>query len=1265
MGYLDSNLSPIIESLFPERFREDGPNLVALIKAYYEWMELEGNPLYLSKKIPEHSDIDTTLDDFFVYFKEKYLKNVQFETESNKKLFIKNSLDFYRSKGTERSIDLFFKLIYGEDADVYYPGDDIFRLSAGNWVVPTYLEVTKADKNNEIVNKQIRGVNSGATAFVERLVRRKVNGRFIDIFYISSLNGNFETNEIITHNDETEGMPRIIGSLSRLEIVSGGDGFNIGDIIEIIDGSGSQGKARVTDITDTNGLVEFELIDGGWGYASNASVYISEKILSLTSYSGNTDSPFIGMEYVDQPIHTISYSPNNPLVNGENVFTYHGNGSVSASAKVISSSGNVVSNSGTVLLYPLSGNVGACSVFRTSGNVYSFNMDAWENDTATFQYLASSNSLVISANNWNMIPFIIGETVSQGNNSGRLTQAFYESNNAVLYISDTNRMFDNSSIIGLTSNGSADVNAISLSIGVINIGINPVIVSDIVPIIGRSSNNRAFVSSISSGSQVNFTIGEMENIETVIFGTDKLGDNNTQGVPFMNIRLNGNNSTVPGGGYGFPKFSNGGPNTQMGALFGFSSMDIGTIASLSGINPGVDYTNDPFVIIKQEEIIPYNKRDYNVSISNPTGNFYVGEIVEHSINEPAVILNVNGVTGSFHPNDVITQGGVSGIAYSVDIGNGIIRVRNITGGSFAPGAISGYSGTANIVSSVSTGHLVRTRGIILQGSDQNNLILRRISWSDEWVIGDTLMGISSGSIATILSSSEIESNISGNNAIVSANVQIANGNITNVEVIDSGFGYANSEMVLFTSENKERNGAAKIVLEKQGVSEGYFRGTDSFLSDGKYLHDGEYYQEYSYEIRSKLPLDRYIDMAKKVLHVAGTRMFGAVHTSSIEPSLIIPDSNTSDIYNLKVCGGINNNHSIIPGYRLMDEEGVEGIISSYQTTITVPGSNSPFYEIGNRVHQPNTSINSASGNLLRAVSDIVSNTTTLYLNNVSGLFVPSVNAYGYNRRQKNIEPVICAKLGTVLSPNTITKSFQFGETVSQGGASGSVIAANSSHLKIKWAAGTFSSGNISGSLSGAQASITEVTNTQFTPGQEIRQDIIRITTESIEDEFIFGETVYSYIRNPDNSTQFMNTAIGRIIDITNNAIYVDKTFGRWNPRETITGESSNARASIAGVDTINIVRGIVTSSNNTALIVQNSSNSYITNSYVYSNTAMALLVSETANVSFMDSRNISEVINILTVQNTTGQFIPGNAYIVDSASETNIEVNICGVSLSG
>jgi hypothetical protein len=42
-----------------------------------------------------------------------------------------------------------------------------------------------------------------------------------------------------------------------------------------------------------------------------------------------------------------------------------------------------------------------------------------------------------------------------------------------------------------------------------------------------------------------------------------------------------------------------------------------------------------------------------------------------------------------------------------------------------------------------------------------------------------------------------------------------------------------------------------------------------------YIHDGDYYQEYSYEILSKISVDRYADMFKKVMHTAGTKFFGS------------------------------------------------------------------------------------------------------------------------------------------------------------------------------------------------------------------------------------------------------------------------------------------------------------------------------------------------------------------------------------------------------
>ena len=44
--------------------------------------------------------------------------------------------------------------------------------------------------------------------------------------------------------------------------------------------------------------------------------------------------------------------------------------------------------------------------------------------------------------------------------------------------------------------------------------------------------------------------------------------------------------------------------------------------------------------------------------------------------------------------------------------------------------------------------------------------------------------------------------------------------------------------------------------------------------------DSDYYQEYSYEIQSKVPFTKYSEVLKKIIHVAGTRMFGKVILSS-------------------------------------------------------------------------------------------------------------------------------------------------------------------------------------------------------------------------------------------------------------------------------------------------------------------------------------------------------------------------------------------------
>ena len=108
MKKIESIISPFVENQFPSFYKEEGPQFIAFVKAYYEWLENSGSyiaangstvtpyidssanisytsnssnkavgagVLYQARKLPDYRDIDNTVDEFIVQFKEKYLKN--------------------------------------------------------------------------------------------------------------------------------------------------------------------------------------------------------------------------------------------------------------------------------------------------------------------------------------------------------------------------------------------------------------------------------------------------------------------------------------------------------------------------------------------------------------------------------------------------------------------------------------------------------------------------------------------------------------------------------------------------------------------------------------------------------------------------------------------------------------------------------------------------------------------------------------------------------------------------------------------------------------------------------------------------------------------------------------------------------------------------------------------------------------------------------------------------------------------------------------
>src|ERR1035441_1094527 len=111
MSVIEPHITPFIPRQFPNLYRAEAPNFIEFMKTYYSWMEQQGNPLYYSRNFLWLNDVDTTTDNILVFIKEQYLKNIQFSTEANIRGIIKHCLDIYRSKGTQRCIDLLFRLV--------------------------------------------------------------------------------------------------------------------------------------------------------------------------------------------------------------------------------------------------------------------------------------------------------------------------------------------------------------------------------------------------------------------------------------------------------------------------------------------------------------------------------------------------------------------------------------------------------------------------------------------------------------------------------------------------------------------------------------------------------------------------------------------------------------------------------------------------------------------------------------------------------------------------------------------------------------------------------------------------------------------------------------------------------------------------------------------------------------------------------------------------------------------------------------------------
>ena len=262
-------ISSQIESQFPSFIREEGPNFVAFLKAYFEYMEQSGNATDAVRSLEDLQDIDRTVDNFVEYFRREFMVNIPASVLADKRLLTKHIIEFYRSRGSEESYRFLFRILFNREIDIYYPGDDILRASDGRWVRESKLRVGEPYSKNPRLFEgiEVRGVESGAKGLVQSVIGARASGLMIYDMTVENVFGNFIDGERVVDADGNYVTVNAqIGPLSGIKLIDGGAFHRQGDTIEI-SGAGSVSSATaVVDRVRSDSAVTIQLVNGGSGY---------------------------------------------------------------------------------------------------------------------------------------------------------------------------------------------------------------------------------------------------------------------------------------------------------------------------------------------------------------------------------------------------------------------------------------------------------------------------------------------------------------------------------------------------------------------------------------------------------------------------------------------------------------------------------------------------------------------------------------------------------------------------------------------------------------------------------------------------------------------------------------------------------------------------------------------------------------------------------------------------------------------------------------
>jgi hypothetical protein len=126
-------LRSIVDDLVPEHVSNAYPGLMHAIKVYADFLEHSNGAGHWLNTIDAQRDIDRIETELLTELQKEIGAPIPRQFAADPRKFYKRVTEYYRGRGTPASIETFFRVLFNDDVEIYFPKEDMLIPSDGKW----------------------------------------------------------------------------------------------------------------------------------------------------------------------------------------------------------------------------------------------------------------------------------------------------------------------------------------------------------------------------------------------------------------------------------------------------------------------------------------------------------------------------------------------------------------------------------------------------------------------------------------------------------------------------------------------------------------------------------------------------------------------------------------------------------------------------------------------------------------------------------------------------------------------------------------------------------------------------------------------------------------------------------------------------------------------------------------------------------------------------------------------------------------------------